>query len=121
MNTNDKEFIVSRIRENYTEKGSDDVELLCALDAKVRRPANIFAYTFGIVGSLILGSGMSLVMTDISEKLNISSPTPLGIGIGIFGLVAICVNYPIYKRILSARRLKYADKVIALSDKIIKG
>jgi len=31
------------------------------------------------------------------------------------------INYPIYKGILGSRRKKYADKIIALSDKIMKG
>lgn len=120
MNRNDKEFIVSRIRESYTEKQSSDIERLRALDARVRRPADLFSYIFGSVGALVLGSGMSLVMTDIAEKLGISASTPLGIAVGVVGLIAVCVNYPIHKKILSSRRRRFAADVIALSDSIMK-
>ena len=43
-----------------------------------------------------------------------------GIVIGLLGIAMVSVNYPIYKSILSARRKKYADKIIALSDQIMK-
>lgn len=120
MNRNDRDFIVSRIRESYTERGMTDVECLRALDSRVRRPADITAFTTGIVGSLMLGSGMSLVMTDIAETLKITSPMPVGIAVGIVGLAIVCVNYPIYKRFLASRRRKYAKDVLALSDSIMK-
>ena len=47
-------------------------------------------------------------------------PLP-GIIIGIAGMFMAIINYPIYKRILGARRKKFADKIIAISDRIMKG
>ncbi len=119
MNRNDRDFIVSRIRENYTEKASSDVERLRALDAKVRRPADVAAYIIGSIGALVLGSGMSLVMTDIAEKLSIANSMPIGIAVGIVGLIITIVNYPVHKSFLASRRRKYAGEVIALSDSIM--
>jgi hypothetical protein len=37
------------------------------------------------------------------------------------GLALAIINYPIYKGILAARKKKYADKIIAISDKLMKG
>ena len=58
-------------------------------------------------------------MTNIGEILNISNSMPLGIGIGVVGLIMTIVNYPIYKGILEGRKKKYADRIISLSDKIM--
>lgn len=117
---NDKNFIAQQIRAQYTEKASTELEKLRKLDRKVKRPSNIFAYVFGSIGALVMGSGMSLIMTDISETIGISSPMIYGIIIGIVGLFITIVNYPIYKCILNKRRNKFADEVISLSDKIIE-
>ena len=120
MNKNDQEFLIQKIRTQYTEKEHTDLDALKELDARVKRPANIFAYTFGTVSALIMGSGMSLVMTDIGSTLDIASPMVPGIVIGVVGMVMVIGNYPIFKAILSARRKKYASKIIALSDSISK-
>jgi len=118
MNKNDQDFLVQKIRTQYTEKEHTGLDELRELDAKVRRPANVFAYIFGSIGAIIMGSGMSLVMTDIAETVGIANPMLYGIVIGMVGMVMAIINYPIYKRILGTRRKKYADKIIALSDKI---
>ena len=120
MNRNDQQFIAQKIRTQYTEKQSSDLDELRALDAKVKRPANVFAYTFGIISSIIMGFGMSLVMTDIGNTLGISSPMIPGIIVGIVGMLMAIINCPIYKKILSSRKKKYADKIIALSEKLMQ-
>jgi len=121
MNKNDQEFLVQKIRTQYTEKEHTGLDELKELDKKVKRPANVFAYIFGSIGAIIMGSGMSLVMTDIAETVGIQNPMLYGIVIGIIGMFMAIINYPIYKGILGSRRKKYADKIIALSDKIMKG
>lgn len=121
MNINDQNFLVQKIRTQYTEKEHTNLDELKKLDSKVKRPANLFAYLFGSIGALIMGSGMSLVMTDIGASVGISDPMIPGIVTGIAGLLAVLINYPIYKRILNSRRQKYAGQIIALSDKVMKG
>jgi len=120
MNKNDQEFLVQKIRTQYTEKEHSDLDELKALDKRVKKPANIFAYVFGSLSAVIMGSGMSLVMTDVGDMLGISSMVP-GIVIGIAGMVLAIANYPIYKRILASRKKKYADEIIAISDKLMQG
>lgn len=123
MNRNDTEFMVQKIRTQYMEKDSTekDLSLLRELDAEVKRPANVFGYTFGSIGAIIMGAGMSLVMTDIGLQTGISNPMPLGIVIGIIGMFMAIINYPIYKSILSSRKEKYADRILELSEKLMKG
>ena len=121
MNKNDQEFLVQKIRTQYTEKENTGLDELKELDAKVKRPANVFAYIFGSISAIIMGGGMSLVMTDIADIVGITNPMLWGIIIGLVGMLMAIVNYPIYKGILGSRRKKYADKIIALSDKIMKG
>ena len=120
-NNNDKEFLVQKIRTQYTEKEHTALDALKELDAKVKRPANVFSYIFGSIGAIIMGSGMSLVMTDLGETLGMADAMVPGIVIGVIGMIIAIVNYPIYKGILGSRRKKYADKIIALSDKIMRG
>ena len=119
MNKNDKDFLVQKIRTQYTEKESTELDALRALDRRVKRPANVFSYVFGSISAIIMGAGMSLVMTDIGTTVGIDNPMMPGIVIGMIGLVLAIANYPIYKNILTSRRRKYADEIIALSDKIM--
>ncbi len=121
MNKNDQEFIVQQIRTQYTEKEHTQLDELKKLDNEVKRPVNVFAYIFGSIGAIIMGSGMSLVMTDIGTSLGMEDTMVPGIVIGVIGMIMAIINYPIYKNILGSRRKKYADKIIALSDKIMKG
>lgn len=120
MNKNDQEFLVQKIRTQYTEKEYTKIDLLKKLDKKVKRPANLFAYIFGSMAAVIMGSGMSLVMTDIGSTLGIDNTMVLGIIVGVAGLLLAVINYPIYKGILSARKKKYADEVLELSQRIMQ-
>ena len=112
---------IERIRANYTVDEKTKLEELKELDKKVKRPANVFAYVFGSLAAIIMGSGMSLVMTDIADMVGIENPMLYGIVIGVVGMIMAIINYPIYKGILASRRKEYADEIIALSDKIMKG
>ena len=114
----DKEFVVEKIRSQYTEAEHTDLDALKALDSKVKKPANVFGFTYGSIGAIVMGAGMSLVMTEIGMAVGIASPMIPGIVIGIVGMALAALNYPIYKRILSARRKKYAPEILSLSESI---
>ena len=119
MNKNDQQFMAQKIRTQYVEKPSTELDELRALDTKVKRPANVFAYTFGSVSSVIMGAGMSLVMTDIGAIIGITSALVPGIAIGVVGLGMALLTYPIYKSILNSRKKKYSAEILKLSDKIM--
>ncbi len=119
MNKNDQQFMAQKIRTQYMEKQATELDELRALDAKVKRPANVFAYLFGSISAIIMGSGMSLVMTDVGSTVGIADAFVPGIIIGLVGLVMAIFNYSIYNRILASRKKKYAEKIIKISEKIM--
>ena len=113
MNRNDQQFMAQKIRTQYMEKTPSE------LDAKVKRPANVFAYTYGSISAIIMGAGMSLVMTDIGAAIGITSALVPGIAIGVVGLGMALLTYPMYKGILNSRKKKYGAEILSLSDKIM--
>ncbi len=110
MNT-DKIYAQS-IAKEYAKKSTSKVLALKKLDRKAKRPAEIFAYTFGIIATLIFGTGMCLAMKVIGNAFI------LGIVIGIIGLILVAINYPIYKQILAKRKEKYAFEIVTLANEI---
>ena len=119
MNRNDQQSAAEKIRTKYVEKQPSELDALRELDAKVKRPANVFAYVFGIISAIIMGAGMSLVMTDIGATLNIANTMTKGIVIGVIGMAMALINYPIYSGILNSRKKKYAPEILEMSDKIM--
>ncbi len=121
MSHNDSQFLVQKIRTQYTEKQHTELDALKALDAKVKRPANVFAYIYGCVSAIIMGAGMSLVMTEIGEVIGLANAMVPGIAVGVVGLGMALSTYSLYKAILNTRKKKYAGEILALSEKIMKG
>ena len=119
MNKNDQQFAVQKIRTQYMEKTSTELDALRGLDAKVKRPAKVFAYAFGSVSAIIMGTGMSLVMTDIGTMIGIADALIPGIVIGVAGLGMALLTYPLYKRIFDFRKKKYGAEILKLSEKIM--
>ena len=113
MNYNEKDY-AERIRNSYEEKTATKLDELKALDRQVKRPAEAIAYIFGTLGSLVLGSGMCLAMPEVIEGY-----MPLGIGVGIVGIIMVSVNYFIYKASLKARQRKASAEIFRLSGEIL--
>lgn len=109
-----KTQIVEKIQNDYTEKQTTKLDELVALDKRVKKPAQIFAYIFGTIGALILGTGMCLAMEIIGESMI------AGIAIGLVGIGMVSVNYLLYKKLLKKSKDKHADKVLALSNEILQ-
>ena len=121
MANNDQEFLVQKIRTQYTEKQHTELDALKELDAKVKRPANVFAYVYGSVSAIIMGAGMSLVMTEIGEIIGLANAMVPGIVVGIVGMAMALTTYPIYKKLLASRKKKYAGQILDLSEKLMNG
>ena len=119
MNRNDQQIMAQKIRTQYMEKTPSELDALRRLDSKVKRPANVFAYTFGSVSAVIMGAGMSLVMTDVGAIIGITSALVPGIAIGVVGLGMALLTYPMYKGNLNSRKKKYGAEILRLSDKIM--
>ena len=117
----DQEFAVEKIRSQYIQQENTDLDALKALDARVKKPANVFGYVYGSIGAIVMGGGMSLVMTDIGTILGMTETLIPGIAVGVVGMVMALTTYPIYKKILNSRKKKYAARIMELSDRITKG
>ena len=115
---------LKRIRDKYTAQPEpeDKMARLRKLDASVTGRARAIAITLGIIGALILGFGMSLIMTDFSEILGAyrDKAMIIGILIGIVGAITVSLAYPVYNAIVKARRKKLAPEIIRLADELIK-
>ena len=115
---------VRAIRKKYTPTEPEDVDnitLLRNIDSEVTRKATVRALTTGVIGALLMGTGMSLLMTDLSSTMGLDSWIALliGIVIGMVGLIIMCVTYPLYNHILERERARVADDVIRLSDELL--
>ena len=117
MHHNDQEFLVQKIRSQYTEKQHTELDALKALDAKVKKPAKVFAYTYGSLSAIIMGSGMSLVMTDIGAIIGLANAMVPGIVIGIAGMGMALSTCSLYKRMLNSRKKKYAPMLIKQNER----
>ena len=114
MNTD--KIYAEQIANEYAPKQTSKVKALKRLDAKAKNPAKIFTYTFGTVSSLVLGVGMCLSM----GVLGAGTPLLMGLGISIgsVGILGVSVNYPLYKKILTKSKNKYATDIIKLANEI---
>ena len=115
---------LKRIRDKYTKptEVEDKMARLRRLDASVTNTAQAVALVFGVIGTLILGLGMSLIMTDLAKALGISGDAVMVIGIivGIVGGMIASLAYPVYHVIVTAKRKKLAPEIIRLTDELMK-
>ena len=115
---------LKRIREKYTAPAEAEVKMarLRRLDASVTNIAQAVALAFGVVGTLILGLGMSLCMTDLAEVLGSLGDFAMGIGIiiGVIGGVLASIAYPVYNAIVKVRRRRLAPEILRLTDELMK-
>ena len=110
---------VENIRKNYLPKEEDKMEQLRRLHAIPTQKAQAASLAVGIIGALIMGTGMSLAMTEISAALG-SLAMLIGIPVGIVGMVLVALAYPLYNRVLKKQRKKIAPEILRLSDELLK-
>ena len=99
---------------SYQPKEKNNFEKLKELDNKVKKPARIFSYVFGTIGSLVLGTGMCIAMGVIGGVM------PVGIAIGLFGIGMVSATYPLHKNIVNARKEKYSAEILKLTNEVIE-
>ena len=113
MNTD--KILAESIAKEYAPKDNSKIIALKKLDKKAKLPATIFTYTFGIISSLVVGTGMCLSMQIIG---NGTLFMVLGIIIGIVGFIGCGINYPVYKKMLEKGKAKYAYEIVELARQI---
>jgi len=110
---------VEDIRKKYLPKEEDKMEQLRKLHGIPTQKAQAASLAVGIIGALIMGTGMSLAMTDIGAVLG-SLAMVIGILVGIVGMVLVALAYPLYNRVLKKQREKIAPEILRLTDEMMK-
>lgn len=114
MNTD--KIYAEQLANEYAPKDTSKVLALKKLDAKTKLPANIFAYSFGVLSTLVMGVGMCLCMGQIGPGGAVSMAA--GVVIGLLGILGAGVNYPIYRNLLEKGKKKYAFEIVELAKEI---
>ena len=107
------------LRQKYTAPEETKLDLLRKLDLRATQKAQAWAIALGVLGALIMGTGMSLAMTEIGVILG-SLAMVTGIVVGVVGMVLVALAYPIYNRVLSRQRQKIAPEILRLTDELLK-
>ena len=110
---------VEEIRKKYLPREETKMEQLRRLHAIPTQKAQAASLAVGVIGALILGTGMSLCMTELSGFLG-GTAMFIGIPVGILGMVLVALAYPIYNRVLKKQRKKIAPEILLLSDELLK-
>ena len=116
---------LKRIREKYESRESaseDTMARLRRLDRGVTKKAQSLSLILGILGALVLGFGMSLIMTDLSDALTLSAGHAMAIGLiaGLIGALMVCLAYPVYAAVVKRERKKIAPEILRLTDELMK-
>ena len=113
---------IKAIRKKYAvqEQTEDKMAQLRRMDAGVNSKATTASLVVGIIGALIMGMGMSLIMTEIGAFLGTVMAMIVGIGLGVIGIILVCLAYPLYNRTLKKEREKIAPEILRLTDELIK-
>ena len=111
---------IKRIRKKYSAPEENKMDQLRRLDQRATQKAQRWSLVLGIVGALIMGSGMSLVMTDIGEMIGLLNSLIPGIVIGVIGMIPVILAYPTYNRVLKKERERIAPEILRLTDELMK-
>ena len=110
---------IKNIRKKYAAPENNKMEQLRKLDRQVTQKAQAWAIALGVVGALILGTGMSIAMTDLAGFLG-GTAMFIGIPIGLVGIVLVALAYPVYNCILKKERQRIAPEILRLTDELMK-
>lgn len=113
---------LKKIRQKYEPQEEDKMEHLRRLDASAYKKPTMISICLGVLGALIMGFGMSLVMSNMGIILGLSGMMAMVIGIiiGVVGIVLVCFAYPVYKKILEKEKTRIAPEILRLTDELMK-
>lgn len=109
---------IEKIRKKYLPVQEDKMAQLRALDARAGKKASVAAIAVGVVGTLMLGIGMSLAISDFGAKFG-TLALPIGACIGVVGIAVLALAYPLYVRKLKAERARIAPEILRLSEELM--
>lgn len=110
---------VEAIRKKYLPKQEDKMEQLRRLHAIPTQKAQAAAIAIGVVGALIMGTGMSLCMTQLLPTLD-SLRFVIGIPLGLAGIALVALAYTLYNRTLKKCREQIAPEILKLTEELMQ-
>lgn len=112
---------IENIRKKYLpkEEQEDKMAQIRALDARAEQRAVMLSIVVGIIGALVLGCGMSLIMSDFGKVMG-TAALPVGIVAGVIGIALVALAYPVYQHTLKKEREKIAPTILRLTDELMK-
>jgi len=110
---------VEAIRKKYLPKEEDKMEQLRKLHSIPTQKAQAASIAIGVVGTLVLGTGMSLCMTDLGAVLG-NYAMVAGVVLGLCGMVLVAMAYPVYNKVLKTERARIAPDILRLTDELLK-
>ena len=112
---------VEGIRKKYLPQEENKLERLRKLHNSATQKAQTWAIVLGVIGALILGTGMSLAMTELATILGIlgSYAMLIGIVVGLVGLALVALAYPVYNRVLQKERRRIAPEILRLTEELL--
>ena len=113
---------VRAIRDKYIPREESKMDRLRRLDRTAESRATVVSLILGIVGTLILGFGMSLVLSDLSLILGDNKVVSVIVGVvlGLVGGAVAALAYPVYNTVLAKERERIAPEIIRLTDELMK-
>jgi len=113
---------IKRIREKYVPSEENKIERLRRLDRNAVKKAQTVALSFGVIGTLILGFGMSLAISDLAEMLGLypNMAMLIGVIVGVIGGGIAVLAYPIHQWILHREQKRIAPEILRLTDELLK-
>ena len=113
---------IRRIRQKYIVQEEDRMTRLRKLDEKATSKATMMSLIFGIIGALVMGTGMSLIMTDLAGILGMTAVACMIVGVivGFVGMFLVAMAYPVYKKVLKTEHEKIAPEMLRLSEELLK-
>lgn len=122
----DEQEEIKKIRQKYEpEDGNSEenkMDKIRKIDAKVTQKATRISVCTGIIGTLVMGMGMSLLMSDFGEQIHLVGLAGMtaGVVIGVLGITLVCLAYPLYNRTLKKEREKVAPEVLRLTEELMR-
>ena len=106
---------IKKIRDKFMIKTQVEskIEQLQKLDKKAENSGLIISIGLGIIGTLIFGTGMSLVL--------VWTKFILGIVTVVVGIIMLSMAYPSYKYITKKQRQKVTPQVLKLIEELEQG
>lgn len=113
---------IAKIRKKYQVQEEDGMSRLRKLDAGVSQKASVVSLIMGITGALIMGTGMSLILTEVGAAIGLHGAMGMVVGIifGVIGIIPVAMAYPVYNRVLKKERERVAPEILRLTEELMR-